>query len=117
MIMPKYFIAFLGAGKGSWGHIARIMSEQEFEKILLISNDWGKEHFTPKKEAEWILVDNRLGFETLKDMIKEKLPDGEYAVSLASGTGKDHTALLAALKEKKIKFELVILTSNGTKFY
>ncbi|MFA4907764.1 MAG: hypothetical protein WC602_05830 [archaeon] len=117
----KSFIAILGAGKGSWGHIARLISEQEWKQIFLVSNDWGKEHFDPskvtKKEVEWILMNNRAGFDILKDTIKEKLPKDELAVSLASGSGKEHMALIAALKEKGSKYEFVTLTGDGTKFF
>jgi len=45
------------------------------------------------------------------------LPEGEFFVSLFSGTGKEHMALLAALKESEKEFKLVVLTGEGMKFY
>ena len=115
--MGKSLIAILGIGKGTWGHVNRLISEEEWEKILLISNDWGKENFSSAKDAEWIMVNNRSGFEVIKDAIKEKLPDNEICVSLISGSGKEHMALLAALKEAGKDYKLVILTGDGTKYY
>lgn len=115
--MARVLIAVLGIGKGSWGHVGRLISEEEWDKILIIGNDWGQENFTPSKEVEWILVNNRAGFEVIKNAIAEKLPDAEFSVSLISGSGKEHMALLAALKDSKKDFKIVVLTGEGTKYY
>ena len=116
-IMAKNFVAVLGKGRGTWGHVARLIREEEWGNIFLVSNDFGKDNFAPSKECDWLLLNSGSDFESLKEAIKEKLPEGELAVSLISGTGKEHTALLAALKEAKKGYELVILTSKGTKYY
>ena len=122
--MTRAFLAVLGIGKGTWGHIARLITEEEWDKILLVGNEWGKENFSPfkkgdegssapEKELDWILVNNRVGFAILKDTIKEQLPDvDEICVSLISGSGKEHIALLAALRESGKKFKLVILSKG-----
>lgn len=110
-------IAILGIGKGTWGHVARLISESTWDKIMLVSNEWGQQNFTPAKEVEWIFVNNRAGFEDLKEGIKEKLPDGELAISLISGSGKEHLALLAALKEKNSNYQFVVLTGDGVKYF
>lgn len=115
--MGKVFVATLGVGKGTWGHVSRVISEQEFEKIFLISTEWVKENFKPEKDAQWILINNRAGFEIIKEEIKSKLPQGELVVSIISGSGKEHTALLGALKEAKKDYQLIILTGDGTKFF
>ena len=116
--MGKSLIAVLGIGKGTWGHVARLIAEQEWDRILLISNEWGQENFQPSKEAEWIIVNNRAGFDILKESIKEKLPDNiDLAVSLISGSGKEHIALLAAIKEKGLPYTLIILTGEGMKSF
>lgn len=110
-------IAVLGVGKGSWGHVARLIAESEWDKIVLLSNEWGQEKFKPPKECEWIMVNNRAGFELIKDEIKNGLPEGKLFVSLISGSGKEHMALLAALKEAGRDYELIVLTGDGTKSY
>ena len=116
--MAKSFIAVLGKGRGTWGHVSRLIREEEWGKILLISNEFGKENFSAEAEnIEWVLMNSRAGFDILKNAIKEKLPKGEITVSLISGTGKEHMALLAALKEAKRDFEIVVLTGDGTKYY
>ncbi len=115
--MGKTLLATLGIGKGTWGHVKRLIAEQEWDQVLLVSNEWGKENFAPDKECDWIMVNNRSGFDAIKDEIKGKLPEGEIAVSLISGSGKEHMAVLAALKELEKKIELVTITKDGTKYY
>jgi len=116
--MTRALLAVLGVGKGSWGHIARLIAEEEWDAILMIGNDWGKENFSPGKEVDWVIVNNRSGFNILKDAIKEKLPkEDEICVTLISGSGKEHTALLAALREAKKPFKLVILTGEGVQYF
>ena len=116
--MTRALLAVLGVGKGSWGHIARLIGEEEWDSILMIGNDWGKENFSPGKEVDWVIVNNRAGFNILKDTIKEKLPkEDEICVTLISGSGKEHTALLAALREAKKPFKLVILTGEGVQYF
>jgi hypothetical protein len=115
--MARALIAVLGIGRGSWGHVARLISEEEWEKILLIGNEWGKENFAPSKEVDWIIVNNRAGFEVIKSTIKEKLPEEDIFLSLISGSGKEHMALIAALREANKDFKIVVLTGEGTKYY
>ncbi len=109
--------ACLGIGKGSWGHVARLIASETWDKIVLFSSDFGKENFKPEKECEWILMSNRAGFEIIKEAVKEKLPQGELCVSLASGSGKEHMAVLVALRETKREFKIVTLTKDGVKYY
>lgn len=114
----KNFIAVLGKGRGTWGHVARLIQEENFDTILLISNEFGRNNFAPAKECDWLLVNSRSSFEVLKEAIKQRIPDeGEIIVSLISGTGKEHTALLAALKEKNKDYKFVILTGQGTQYF
>jgi len=115
--MAKSLIASLGIGKGTWGHVARLIADEEWDNILLVSNEWGKENFTPSKECDWIIINTRSGFDVIKDTIKEKLPKGKIAFSLVSGTGKEHMALIAAAKEAGVDYEIVTLTGDGTKYY
>jgi G3E family GTPase len=115
--LVKSLIAVLGAGKGTWGHVNRLISEENFDKIVLISNEWGQQNFSASKPAEWVMVNNRSGFEVIKKSIMEKLPSGDLCVSLISGSGKEHMAVIAALKEAKRDYKLVILTGEGTKYY
>lgn len=115
--MSKTLIAVLGMGKGTWGHVGRLIQDGEWKKIILIGGEFSQENFKPTKKCEWVVINPRTGFDTLKDAIKNSLPAEELAVSIISGTGREHTALLSALRETKHKYKLVVLTGEGIKEY
>ena len=116
--MARALVAVLGIGRGTWGHIARLIADEEWDQILIVGNEWGRENFSPSKEVDWVLVNNRAGFAILKDAIKQKLPSvDELCVSLISGSGKEHMALIAALREAGKGFKIVVLTGDGVKYY
>jgi len=52
-------IACLSTGKGTWGHVSRLIQDHEWEKIFLITNEFGKENFNNQKNAEFILTNSR----------------------------------------------------------
>ncbi|MFH1752144.1 MAG: hypothetical protein ABH821_04375 [archaeon] len=117
--MSESLVAFLGIGKGTWGHVARLIDSKEWNNLILITNEWGKENFKASKEANFIVVESRQGFDALKQAIQDSLPEdlGEVSLSLVSGNGREHTAIIAALKDKKQDFKLVMLTKDGVKYY
>ena len=117
--MGRILVAPLGVGKGTWGHLARLISDEEWDKIILVSNEWGRGIFESSKSdiTDWIEINNRGGFEIIVDQIEEQLPDRDITLSLISGSGKEHMAVLTAIQKKKIKCELVILTGDGVKYY
>ncbi len=111
----KVLIATLGIGKGTWGHIGRLMQE-EWDKIILVSNEWTKEKFSHEKDADWVLVNTRDGMESITEEIKKSLEGMENIhINLISGSGKEHMALLMALKDKGLEYKFCTLTNDGTK--
>src|SRR3989338_9318220 len=94
-------IACLSTGKGTWGHVARLMQDQEWSKIYLITNDYGKENFNSNDKTELINVNMNSGLKELRDeiidKIGKKIKSAEVAVNFVSGSGKEHMALTAAL--------------------
>ena len=110
-------IACLSTGKGTWGHVARLMQDQEWEKIYLITNDYGKENFNANDKTELINVNMNSGLKELRDEIKEKLSKKingtEVAVNFISGTGKEHMALMSALLKMGIGVRFIALTKEG----
>ena len=112
-------IACLSSGKGTWGHVARLISDQEWANIFLITNEFGKENFKPEKPVEYILINsNRLLPDLIDDIKKQletKIKDIEVAVNLISGSGKEHMAILSALLKLGVGIRLIALTSEGIK--
>ena len=112
-------IACLTTGKGTWGHVARLIAEKEWDNIYLITNEFGKENFTPAKKANLVIVDPRRGTEELRDDIKGQLQGHlkgtEVALNLVSGTGKEHMAVLAAVLQLGMGVRFLVLTKDGVK--
>ena len=112
-------IAFLSTGKGTWGHIASLISKDEFERVLLLTNDFGKENFTANEKTELLVVNANDDYEKLRDQIqsvlKDKVKGSEVAVNFISGSGKEHMALISALIKLGVGFRLVVSTKEGIK--
>jgi len=111
-------ICSLSRGKGSWGHVTRLISDTDWDKIVLITNDWCKQNFSPTKEVSWVLINRNMGFELMKKTIKDKLPKAkDVALNMISGDGKEHMATLQAVRELYPNYKLTILTKEGLKYY
>jgi hypothetical protein len=112
-------IAYLSTGKGTWGHVSHLISNEEWEDIILVTNEFGKENFTPEKKAEFVIVDSSQALLSLTQEIQEKLKDKikgtEVALNIVSGTGKEHMALLSALLKLGVGIRLKALTKDGVK--
>ena len=112
-------IACLGSGKGTWTHVDRLIDEQEWGNVFLITNEFGKENFKPKKPVEYILINsNRFLNELVEDIRKQlenKITDTEVALNFISGSGKEHMALLSAVLKLGLGIRLVALTPSGVK--
>lgn len=120
--MPKKndmttLVACLSSGKGTWGHIGRLIADYDWKKIILITNDFGKENFTPEKPSEFIIVDSMQGLKELRNAIgqglKDKISDTEVAVNVISGTGKEHMAIISAILKMGLGIRLIALTKDG----
>lgn len=113
-------VAVISSGKGTWGHVAHLITDARWDNIFLITNEFGKENFTCGKSFTPIIVDDKRGIEEVKKDIKAQLegklkPFNEIAVNLVSGTGKEHMALLAALLELGIGVKFIAVTKDGVK--
>jgi len=109
-------VANISSGKGTWGHVGRLMKEQEWDNIILITNPFGKENFRAEKSFETIVVDERKPIKELtQDIIgglKGKISE-EIALSMISGTGKEHMAILSAVIQSGVGFKMIALTKQG----
>jgi len=112
-------VACLSTGKGTWGHVSRLIADGTWEKIILITNDFGKENFTNEKDAAMITVESRKPIlelvEDVKKALEGKLTGPEVAVNIVSGDGKEHMALISALLKLGLGIRFVALTKEGIK--
>ncbi len=109
-------IALLSSGKGSWAQVAGLIKYGEWDKIVLIGNDFAKQ-FTADKKFEFVKVDLNKKIKELRDEISKNLKgkfDGtEVALSIASGDGKEHMALISALINLPVGIRFAALTKEG----
>lgn len=110
--MPA-LIACLSSGKGTWTHLLKIMNKERWDKVILITNEFGKERFN--HPVEFIIVDFNKESNQLVDDIVKQLKDkvfGEVAVNLSSGIGKEHMAILSAIMKSGLAFRLIDLVDD-----
>ncbi len=109
-------IALLSSGKGTWGQVAGLMNHGNWEKILIIGDEFSK-NFTHDKKFEFIKVNLSQRIKDLRDEIasklKGKINGTEVALSVASGTGKEHMAIISALINLPVGIRFAALTREG----
>src|SRR3989344_5004796 len=116
--MPT-LIACLSTGKGTWTEESKIAQSQDWNKVFLITNQFGKENYTPGKNMELVLVDSfpdtptTIITEQIKNQLKERITDFEVALNLVSGSGKEHMAILEAVLQLGLNFRLIAVNRNN----
>ncbi|MBD3249857.1 hypothetical protein GF336_07460 [Candidatus Woesearchaeota archaeon] len=112
-------ITFIGSGKGTWAHVQEVIKNEEWEKIFIITDEFGAKNFQAEKEVEFILVNPKRYLKDLSLDIKKnlegKIMDTEVAINFISGNGKEHMALLSAILKLGLGMRFVALTPKGVK--
>lgn len=109
-------VALLSSGKGTWGQVSGLMKHGEWDKIIVIGDEFGS-GFTHEKKFEFVKVDLKSKIKDLRDELSKKLKgkiDGtEVALSIASGEGKEHMAIISALINLPVGIRFAALTKEG----
>jgi len=109
-------VALLSSGKGTWAQVAGLITHGEWDKVILFGDDFSKD-FKHEKEFEFIKVDLNKKLKDLKEEFKSKLKGKingtEVALSIASGDGKEHMALISALINSPVGIRFAALTKEG----
>ncbi len=113
-------VAFLGDDKENWGQITALINRTDADGIILIKNK-SAEAFPANEKCEVINVNSEKPLVELKKEIMDKLKikierEFDVCLSIASGNGKEHMALLAALLSIPVGVRFVIYTKNGIEF-
>ena len=112
-------VAFLGNDKETWGQVVALVNHAEWEKIIIVKNKTS-EDFVASKSCEIVTVNSDIPLVDLKmeimNKLKGKLSEFEVALSLASGNGKEHMALISALLSIPVGIRLVVFTKNGIEY-
>jgi hypothetical protein len=114
-------VAYLGKDTGTYGQISALINRMEdTEQILLLKDKSTESPFTNPK-CKILDVDSSLDLLTFKTQIQDALKphlkeDFEVALSLASGNGKEHMALISALLTLPVGIKLTAFTKSGVEF-
>tara|TARA_Y100000310_G_scaffold336307_1_gene420460 strand:- start:271 stop:621 length:351 start_codon:yes stop_codon:yes gene_type:complete len=109
-------VALLSKGKGTWSQISGLINHGDWEKVIILGDEFAK-RFSSEKKFEFIKVDLDKKLKDLKEEISRKLKDKfdgtEVALSIASGDGKEHMALISALINLPVGIRFAALTKDG----
>ncbi len=112
-------IALLSSGKGTWAQVSGLIKYGEWEKIILLGDDFAKQFQVQEKKdkTEFIRIDLNKKLKELKEefqkQLKGKINGTEVALSIASGDGKEHMALISALINLPVGIRFAALTKEG----
>ena len=109
-------IALLSSGKGTWAQVSGLMKYGEWDKIIVLGDDFSKQ-FTHQKQFEFVNINlNQKIMDLREDFMKKlkgKVNGVEVALSIASGDGKEHMALVSALINLPVGIRFAALTKDG----
>jgi hypothetical protein len=113
-------VAFLGTDTENLGQITALINKGKWDKVFLLKNK-STQDITTSKSCTSIKIDTSLPLFQLKDLMQQSLKphlgnDFEVALSLASGTGKEHMALLSALLSIPVGIKITAFTKKGIEF-
>ncbi|MBX4212560.1 hypothetical protein KW787_03865, partial [Candidatus Pacearchaeota archaeon] len=103
-----------------WGQITALIKKMDAEKIIIIKNKNAGD-FTVSVNTSVVEIDSDGPMMELKEFLLEALKkklqgDFEVALSLASGNGKEHMAVISALLSVPVGIRLVVYTKEGVEF-
>jgi ERCC4-related helicase len=110
-------IALLSTGKGTWAQVSGLINHGDWEKVIILGDEFAKDRFLSEKKFEFIKVSLDKKLKDLKEefltKLKGKLKSTEVALSLASGDGREHMALISALINLPVGIRFAALTKEG----
>lgn len=114
------FVAFVGADKENWGQVTALLNRLEYEKCFLIVNSKA-DGFPIPENSKVIELKAEMPLIEMKNYLIEKLKpllsgDFEVSLSIASGNGKEHMAVVSALLNVPVGIKLVVYTKEGVQF-
>ena len=109
-------IALLSRDEETWKQVSGLMKHGEWEKVIIFGEDSARK-FSHQNPFEFISIDLNKKIQFLKDEFMKKLNGKisgmEVALSIASGDGKEHMALISALINLPVGIRFAVLTKDG----
>ncbi len=113
-------ISYLNSDPAAHGQISALINRMECDEVIIVKDKKTENPFANQK-CKSIEVDSTKDLLSFKQEIQEKTKpflkeDFEVALSLASGNGKEHMALISALLSIPVGIKLVAFTKKGVEF-
>ena len=111
-------VAFIGSGKGTWAQVAGVINQGDWDNIILVGDNFAKK-FTSQKDFEFIEISSGGIIDIKNEILKKlqgKVKGTEVALTIASGEGREHMALISALLSLPAGIRFVALTKDGIVF-
>ena len=109
-------VALLSKGEGTWAQVSGLIKHGEWDKIIILGDDFAKQ-FKHEKEFEFIKIELNKKIQELKEefskKLKGKINGTEVVLSIASGDGREHMALISALLNLPVGIRFAALTKDG----
>jgi len=110
-------IATLGAGKGTWTYVQKLIAAHTWDRVFLVTNDFGREKFTAAREIDFILVNESMTEQEMSEKVAQhlrgKVAGFEVAVNFVSGSGREHMALISGILKNGLALRLVGVDDKG----
>ncbi len=112
-------VALLSKDEGTWPQVSGIIKNGEWESIILIGNEFAEKFQIPSgKEKDCIFIEMKSSRlvdlkQELQEKLQGKIKGTEVALSIASGDGKEHMALISALLNVPVGVRFTALTKEG----
>ena len=109
-----------GIDRENWKQISALINKGNWDKIFILKNK-NAENFEFGDNCEMVEIDSQMPLVELKREMREKLKskigkEFEVALSIVSGNGKEHMALISALLEMPVGIKFAAFTKNGVEF-
>jgi hypothetical protein len=118
-------ITILGTGKGTWHEVHALLALRAFDSALVFIDDWAAKSYQNEYGATLNPVPEQATSEQLIELFSERIKqhqtatgnaaEFDVALNLASGSGKQHAALLAAVLRLGYGVRLVSVENNELK--
>ena len=109
-------ICLISSDQETWPQISGLMTHGVWDKVILVGDESGKS-FSHERPFQFIQVDTTKKIKELREEFTQKLRgkfEGmEVACSIASGTGKEHMALISAIINLPMGIRFAALTKEG----
>jgi hypothetical protein len=112
-------VALLSKGEGSWGQVSGLIKKGEWSKIVLLGPSFASDFKIEGFAFDFIEYDSDKTLSDLRDFFVKKLQDklgedfSDVALSIASGGGKEHMALISAIQAIPRGIRFCALTKDG----